>query len=383
MRRSLTREALFLVLLSAPLAADESGVPEPSGPPDEPAGPGDAGAPPETGAAARRGVDPPPVDGDTAVLDLPDNVHDWGKAYKGEVLEHTFTVRNTGGAVLEIRDVKASCGCTTARDDYRRSLAAGGETAITLVVDTSELKGGPTSKYADVLLTNGVADDARLTMKGEVVELLLSTPAAPRVELIRKGPESGASTKFTLHTNLGKKVKITGLAPTRGLLHAELKEIETGSKFEVTVKPAFAKDHKASFQTEVLQADVEVDGRTIALRLPVTVHVKERIDVLPAKSIYFAKKETESLSRGSPPTKTIEIQSLGGDAHRFTIAKVTSSGESFRHEVETIEDGKRYRLRVTVLAAPPKPKRFVQDAILIATDDPEVPLIKVPAMAQF
>ena len=365
MKYSLIPEAVPTLLLSillvpaGGLPADDSGLPEP--PAAEP-------------ASAPAGSAP--------VLEIPENIHDWGKAYKGEVLEHTFQVRNAGRSVLEIRDVKPGCGCTTARGPFPRSVDPGIAGSVTLVVDTSELKSGPTSKSAEVL-TNGIADDSKLTVKVDIVELLTSTPATPRVEVIRKGADSTAGTRFTLDAAAGKKVSIASLKPKNGLLRADLKEIASGSRYEVLVTPTLEKDTKAIFQTEFLEADVEVDARKLMLRLPVTVHVRERIDVLPAKSVYFAKKETESLAKGAPPSKEIEIQSLGGAGHSFQVTKVTTKGQGYRHELTTVEPGKRYRLKVTVVEAPVKPKRFVQDVIQIETDDSEVPVIRVPAMAQF
>ena len=352
---------LFAILLvpAGGLPADDSGLPEPP-----------AAEPASTAA------------GSAPVLEIPENVHDLGKAYKGEVLEHTFQVRNAGRSALEIRDVKPGCGCTTARGPFPRSVDPGVAGSVTLVIDTSELKSGPTSKSAE-LLTNGIAEDSKLTVKVDVVELLTSTPPSPRVEVIRKGPDASAGTRFTLDATPGKKVRIASLKPKNGLLAAELKEIASASRYEVQVKPTLEKDTKAIFQTEFLEADVDVDGRKLTLRLPVTVHVRERIDVLPAKSVYFAKKETESLAKGAPPSKEIEIQSLGGPGHSFQVTKVTTKGQGYRHELSTVEPGKRYRLEVTLVEAPVKPKRFVQDVIQIETDDPEVPVIKIPAMAQF
>src|SRR5262249_8072316 len=39
---------------------------------------------------------------------------DFGKVEAGTAIKHDFIFTNTGNAVLEIRDVKPSCGCTTA-----------------------------------------------------------------------------------------------------------------------------------------------------------------------------------------------------------------------------------------------------------------------------
>src|SRR5262245_56999464 len=41
-------------------------------------------------------------------------VHDLGKIGAGQVVRHDFIFTNTGTATLEIKEVRPSCGCTTA-----------------------------------------------------------------------------------------------------------------------------------------------------------------------------------------------------------------------------------------------------------------------------
>src|SRR6516162_5525763 len=38
---------------------------------------------------------------------------DFGKVDSGELVKHEFVFTNSGNQVLEVRDVRASCGCTT------------------------------------------------------------------------------------------------------------------------------------------------------------------------------------------------------------------------------------------------------------------------------
>ena len=39
---------------------------------------------------------------------------DFGKVPAGEIIKHAFAFTNTGDQTLEIKDVRPSCGCTTA-----------------------------------------------------------------------------------------------------------------------------------------------------------------------------------------------------------------------------------------------------------------------------
>src|SRR5216117_834423 len=41
-------------------------------------------------------------------------IFDFGKVSSGELVRHDFVFTNTGGAILEITDVRPGCGCTTA-----------------------------------------------------------------------------------------------------------------------------------------------------------------------------------------------------------------------------------------------------------------------------
>lgn len=41
-------------------------------------------------------------------------VYDFGRIQGGEIVKYTFVFTNVGGAMLQVSNVQASCGCTTA-----------------------------------------------------------------------------------------------------------------------------------------------------------------------------------------------------------------------------------------------------------------------------
>jgi hypothetical protein len=348
--------------------------------------PGTETPPKPSGADAPRRVYrplPPPDQFSPPALSLPDPVHDWGTAYRGETIEHVFAVENTGGSPLSIEDVKPNCGCTVPKGaDYKKVLQPGEKTMVTLSVDTSGLKGA-TKKYAEVV-TNVQGDENKLWMQGTVEELLVVKPPQVQVQVIRKGTGTAGPTVVELAANLQKTVKIASIKPVKNLVAASLKEIEPGKRFEVTLTPTL-KDERSAFLSETLETSVEVDGRAIALRLPVSVTVRDRIEVIPAKSVYFTRKDTGSLaaSGAAPLTKELQVQSIGGPGHAFQILKAESKDKLFTTSVAPIEPGKRYKLVITLEKAPEKAQRFVRDTIQVSTDDPELPVITIPAMAQF
>lgn len=45
---------------------------------------------------------------------FPEITHDFGKVEKGKVVDYSFRIVNNGNSVLNIKDIKTSCGCTAA-----------------------------------------------------------------------------------------------------------------------------------------------------------------------------------------------------------------------------------------------------------------------------
>lgn len=45
--------------------------------------------------------------GQASAIEVPETAYDFGEAMEGEVVKHDFLVKNTGAAVLEIKQVRA------------------------------------------------------------------------------------------------------------------------------------------------------------------------------------------------------------------------------------------------------------------------------------
>ena len=63
---------------------------------------------------------------------VPEITHDFGEVFEDVKLTHTFTIKNIGDALLEIKDIDSDCACTTADSDRR--IPPGGVGRITLTI---------------------------------------------------------------------------------------------------------------------------------------------------------------------------------------------------------------------------------------------------------
>jgi len=74
--------------------------------------------------------------------------YDFGNINQNDIANHSFTITNTGGDLLKILDVKASCGCTAASPD-KKELKPGESTQINVSFNSKGRK-GPQTKTVTV-----------------------------------------------------------------------------------------------------------------------------------------------------------------------------------------------------------------------------------------
>jgi hypothetical protein len=63
---------------------------------------------------------------------VPETTFDFGEIFEDRELTHTFTIKNIGDALLEIKDIDSDCACTAADSDRR--IPPGGEGRIKLTI---------------------------------------------------------------------------------------------------------------------------------------------------------------------------------------------------------------------------------------------------------
>jgi hypothetical protein len=314
--------------------------------------------------------------------------YDWGTAFRGETIRHTFSVANSGKTTLVIQEVKPQCGCTLATD-YKSSLAPGESTEITLTLETGALTGSK-QKHTEII-SNALTEDNKLLMGGEIVDLFTLDPKMPRVEAILATTRERPPAQLRLEQNIDRDVQIREVRSKEGRLETTFGSLQKQKGYLVSMQPRLDGQTDTAFQKDSLQLDVDVDGKSVQLSFPVTIALRNRIVVNPSKSVHFSRKETAGLlSADAPgeksadaPAKTLELRSLGDPDHRFKITAVEAESKLFQTELETVAEGKHYRLKIILPRRPDGKKRFVKDKIRVKTDDPEVPLLVIPAMAQF
>jgi len=116
------------------------------------------------------------------VLQLKENMHNFGKIPQGRPATYTFEIVNTGSVPLRLDNVQASCGCTT--PVWSREPIEAGATAKILVGYNAYAEGPFTKTVTIVYNTN---QTRTLTITGEVYKAPASSaPENASVQLLKQ-----------------------------------------------------------------------------------------------------------------------------------------------------------------------------------------------------
>lgn len=107
-------------------------------------------------------------------ITLVEPVKDFGIVAKGQKLDWTFTIKNTGSADLEIKGANPTCGCTVA--DYDKTIKPGQTGKVTAHVDTSNFS-GPISKGVTIASNDPETPVAQVTINATVKPYVDTFPA--------------------------------------------------------------------------------------------------------------------------------------------------------------------------------------------------------------
>jgi hypothetical protein len=337
-----------------------------------------AGKPAAAGTRVYRPL-PPPENFSPPVLHIDAPDYNWGSVFQGEVVKHNFVVMNKGGSPLTVSQVKASCGCTTVAKP-EKPIDPGQTALVTLEIDTKRFT-GPIKKTADIV-SNAGSNPTRVSMEGKVDTFFALEPATPKIDVVR-GLEPEPA-KVTLRRNAQSTFKVKEVKTESKVLQPAFTEVEPGNVYEITVKPALGPGDNRAYYYEQIDVKLDVNGKDFDIPVRVQMAVKDRIDIQPRNSVYFSRMDVKPLRDGQVEnvSKSVDIKSLGGPDHVFKITQVDAPKQGFEAKVETVTEGKHYRLLVVLpKSAADEKTRTLREKIVLHTDDATVKELTINTIA--
>jgi hypothetical protein len=296
----------------------------------------------------------------------PEPTFDFGDRSVGEMVDAFFDLENQGDADLEIGEINLSCGCTKA-EVALRTLPPGQKTRLTAKLDTSK-KGHGEHRFSIRVHSN---DPERpiytLTLSGSIAHAF-QVPSDLALGEIRVGEGKTATLRIQRLKDSNAEVRsVVASVPFITAAIARGPGADDGV-YEIEVRvsgdaPIGLIDEVVSLRTSdpnQQQFNVRLSGKVLA-------EVETSIS-----RIFFG-----SVSAKDQPSRDILVtQSFSQDGQDLKVLEATAGGKHLLVAVETVQEGRQYRVRVKV--KPDTPPGTLIDRITITTNKVHDKTVEIP-----
>lgn len=315
------------------------------------------------GAAAKAAVVTAPK------IEVVPETKDVGTIAKGQVIDATFVIKNSGGSDLIVSDARPSCGCTVASFD--KVIKPGGEGKVVSSVDTKTFS-GPISK--SILLVSNDPDRPQMNLfvKANVKPFVDVLPQ-PFVRFsVIKGDAAGQD---VILLSDEKTFKPTVAETSQPYVKAEI--LPAGDKDKIPGRAGEQYRLRISVTGDapdgLLNAPLRINtgvAQQPTLEIPVSGIVRPRVSVTPVM-VNFG-----NFTAGKDPiTRNIIVtNNKPGVPVKVTKAEVSVPG--FVTDVVPTQEGVSYT--VVVKASDRVKKGALQGTVKLYTSDKEKSIIELP-----
>jgi len=291
-------------------------------------------------------------------------IYEFGRIKSGDPIKHTFVFTNTGDQVLEIKNVRPGCGCTTA-GEWTKTVEPGKTGNIPIQVNTANFN-GPVAKVVNVDTSDPTQQTVVLQVKGTLWKPVDVQPALAYFTASADSP-TAASSVVHIKSNLEKPLSLGVPEISNKAFTVEVKPVEAGTNYQVVV--GLTRD-----ATNVGPQQATITFKTTSEEVP-TVSFTAYANVQAAVSV---SPPTIALPIGPLPNKVtpvLTIQNNGTNLLKLSDAAVSSTNVSV--QVSETLPNKTFNVTLTFHEGFEIPAGQATE-FTVKTSHPQFPIIRVP-----
>lgn len=303
-------------------------------------------------------------------------IYEFGKMAQHEKGKHTWHIKNTGAAVLELWMIgKPTCSCTIAKleNNQKATVKPGDTTTIDLEWNTKDLP-EDYSQGAKFGTNAPDRDEFNLAIKGRVYPPVVVFPPQ-MIQFATISNEEPKHTRIAVYSQDRPTTKVTRVVSSKpGLIVAEAKpmtaqeakqlKIEAGYNVSVEIKPGMP---VGQFHEELV---IELDHpKRSEVKVSVGGNVIGPISVVPP-----GFRRHDITTKGASHDLALMVR--GGKETHFDVA---SAPEKLKVVVAPDDSpGIKGRYRMTVTVPPGTPSGKINGEIILKTNHPLASELKIP-----
>ncbi|MGZ5433997.1 MAG: DUF1573 domain-containing protein [Thermoanaerobaculia bacterium] len=309
-------------------------------------------------------------------LTLVEPIKDFGTVPKGEKLDWSFEIKNTGSADLEILAAKPACGCTVA--DFDKIIKPGQTGKVTAHVDTTNFS-GPISKPVTLETNDPNTPNAQITISAIVKPFVEAYPVGyVRFNMLQGDVEKQSVTIYTEEEEPFEIVKVE--APQDWI------KVETAKLEGPQVVPAIGRKGSNQYRLDITVGGPDAKVGPLAEKVHIVTNSKHQPDywvsVAGVVRPPFRVDPTginfgEVAPSDSAATRTISIRSNNlKTPGTFSVTKVESGVAGVTANVAATDRPGEFSVTLQV-AKDAKPGN-IDGNVTLYTNDTAKPTVVIP-----
>lgn len=310
-------------------------------------------------------------------LTIVEPVKDYGTVPKGDKLEWSFLVKNTGDADLQIIAAKPGCGCTVA--DFDKVIKPGSTGKVTAHVDTTAFA-GPIAKSVTLETNDPNTPTAQLTLHAIVKPYVEAYPAGfVRYTLLQGDADSQT---VTLYSEEDEPFEITKIEVPGDYVKATFAKIEK----KEDLAPNVGRPGQNQYKVTITVGGPDVKIGPLADKIQIYTNSKHQpqypISISGIVRPTFRVEPTgvnfgEVAPSDSAATRSVLLRSNDTKMpEKFTVTKVESSVPAVMTSIKPGANKGEYE--VTLQLAKDSKPGDIDGTVKIFTSDKMNPVVTVP-----
>jgi hypothetical protein len=309
-------------------------------------------------------------------LTLTEPIKDFGTVPKGEKLDWSFEVKNTGTADLEILAAKPTCGCTVA--DFTKLIKPGQTGKVNAHVDTTNFA-GPISKSVQLDTNDPAAATAQVTITAIVKPFVEAHPAGfVRFNMLQGDAEKQSILLYSEETEPFEIVKVESPQPWI--------KVETMKAEGEDARPKMGREGQNQYRVDITVGGDEARIGPLAEKVHIVTNSKHQPDYYVSVSGVLRppyRVEPTGINFGevapsdTAATRTVTLRSNNlKTPESFVVTKAESGIAGVTAEVKPTANKGEYE--VTLQVAKNAKPGVIDGNVLIHTSDHVNPLVTIP-----
>jgi hypothetical protein len=319
-------------------------------------------------------------------LTIVEPVKDYGTIPKGEKLDWSFVVKNTGDADLQIIAAKPGCGCTVA--DFDKVIKPGETGKVTAHVDTTAFA-GPIAKTVTLETNDLTTPTSQLTIHAIVKPYVEAFPAGfVRFNLLQGEAEAQTVTIYSEEDDPFQITNVEVPAPEPGK-DAWVKASYEKITNESDLAPNVGKPGQAQYRVKITVGGPDARVGPLAEKVRIVTNSKHQPDYYVSVSGVVRppfRVEPSVLNFGEvtpadvSATRMVMVHSNNMKApESFVVSKAESSNSAVVTSVKPGANKGEYE--VTLQIAKDAKPGDLDGTVKIFTNDKVIPVVTVPMKA--